>query len=158
MEQGATSQPGVTTRARSRAIPPASRGTLPRDLPRPKTTEHDQPKEIGDKSRREEHQKIPKKDLMNLEMKTRGLAHLEDPRKKRLINRLRHEPMPKGFRMPKFRTFDGMGDPINHLKVYDSQLSFWANEDDVYVRAFPSSLSGAALKWFHKLPPNSIDC
>ncbi|GAA0154817.1 hypothetical protein LIER_43294 [Lithospermum erythrorhizon] len=35
--------------------------------------------------------------------------------------RLRHEPMPKGFKIP-------------------------------------SSLSRAALKWFHKLPPNSIDC
>ncbi|GAA0148738.1 hypothetical protein LIER_36786 [Lithospermum erythrorhizon] len=60
--------------------------------------------------------------------------------------------------MPKLRTFDGMGDPSNHLKAYDSQLSFCASEDDVYVRAFPGSLSGAALKWFHKLPPNSIDC
>ncbi|GAA0152873.1 hypothetical protein LIER_11242 [Lithospermum erythrorhizon] len=69
----------------------------------------------------------------------------------------RHQTMPKGFRMPKFMTFDGMGDPGKHLKAYDSQLSFWASEDDVYARAFPSSLSGTSLKWFHKLPPNSID-
>ncbi|GAA0141330.1 hypothetical protein LIER_02497 [Lithospermum erythrorhizon] len=60
--------------------------------------------------------------------------------------------------MPKLRTFDGMGDSSNHIKAYDSELSFWASEDDVYARAFPGSLSRAALKWFHKLPPNSIDC
>ncbi|GAA0159403.1 hypothetical protein LIER_16183 [Lithospermum erythrorhizon] len=60
--------------------------------------------------------------------------------------------------MPKFNTYDGMGDPSNHIKTYDSQLSFWETEADIYGRAFPSSLSGAALKWFHKLPPNSIDC
>ncbi|GAA0139084.1 hypothetical protein LIER_00703 [Lithospermum erythrorhizon] len=72
--------------------------------------------------------------------------------------RLTHETMPKGFRMPKFRTFDGMRDPGNHLKAYDSQLSFCASEDDVYAQAFLSSLSGAALTWLHKLPTNSIDC
>ncbi|GAA0162886.1 hypothetical protein LIER_18885 [Lithospermum erythrorhizon] len=60
--------------------------------------------------------------------------------------------------MLKLRTFDIIGDPSNHLKAYDSQFSFWANEDDVYARAFPGSLSGATLKWFLKLPPNSIDC
>ncbi|GAA0168792.1 hypothetical protein LIER_40639 [Lithospermum erythrorhizon] len=60
--------------------------------------------------------------------------------------------------MPKFKTFSGLGDPSNHLKSFDSQLSLWANDEEVYARAFPSSLSGQALKWFHKLPPHSIDC
>ncbi|GAA0140994.1 hypothetical protein LIER_02238 [Lithospermum erythrorhizon] len=59
--------------------------------------------------------------------------------------------------MPKFKTFSGFGDPSNHLKSFDSQLSFRARDDKVYVRAFPNSLSGQALKWFHKLPPNSIE-
>ncbi|GAA0154369.1 hypothetical protein LIER_12367 [Lithospermum erythrorhizon] len=66
--------------------------------------------------------------------------------------------MPRGFRMSKFKTFCEQGDPGNHLKSFNSQLSFWASDDEVYERAFPSSLSGQALKWFHKLPPNSIDC
>ncbi|GAA0153351.1 hypothetical protein LIER_11610 [Lithospermum erythrorhizon] len=60
--------------------------------------------------------------------------------------------------MPKFKTFSGIGDPNNHLKSFDSKLSFWANDDEAYARAFPSSLSGQTLKLFHKLPPNSIDC
>ncbi|GAA0149243.1 hypothetical protein LIER_08470 [Lithospermum erythrorhizon] len=60
--------------------------------------------------------------------------------------------------MPKFKTFSGFGDPSNHLKSFDSQLALWATDDKVYARAFPSSLSGQALKWFHKLLPNSIDC
>ncbi|GAA0159521.1 hypothetical protein LIER_16275 [Lithospermum erythrorhizon] len=59
--------------------------------------------------------------------------------------------------MPKFKTFTRFGDHSNHLKSFNSQLSFWASDDEVYARAFPSSLSGQALKWFHKLPPNSID-
>ncbi|GAA0140260.1 hypothetical protein LIER_01641 [Lithospermum erythrorhizon] len=73
-------------------------------------------------------------------------------------DRLRHAEMSREFRMPKFKIFSGIGDPSNHLKSFDSQLSFWASDDEVYARAFPNRLSGQALKWFHKLPPNSIDC
>ncbi|GAA0187089.1 hypothetical protein LIER_34377 [Lithospermum erythrorhizon] len=32
------------------------------------------------------------------------------------------------------------------------------SDDEAYARAFASSLSDQALKWFHKLPPKSIDC
>ncbi|GAA0154461.1 hypothetical protein LIER_12433 [Lithospermum erythrorhizon] len=73
-------------------------------------------------------------------------------------NRPRHATMPREFRIPKFKTFKWFGDPRNHLKSFDSQLSFWASDDEVYKRAFPSCLLGQALKWFHKLSPNSIDC
>ncbi|GAA0168004.1 hypothetical protein LIER_22822 [Lithospermum erythrorhizon] len=31
-------------------------------------------------------------------------------------DRLRHAEMPRGFRLPKFKTFSGLGDPSNHLK------------------------------------------
>ncbi|GAA0141165.1 hypothetical protein LIER_02372 [Lithospermum erythrorhizon] len=34
--------------------------------------------------------------------------------------------------MPKFKTFSGFRDPSNHLKSFDSQLSFWANDDEVW--------------------------
>ncbi|GAA0169573.1 hypothetical protein LIER_24024 [Lithospermum erythrorhizon] len=70
---------------------------------------------------------------------------------------LRKAMMPSGFRMPKFKTFSGFGDPGNHLKAFYSHLSFRTSNDEVYARAFLSSLSGQALKWFHKLPPDSID-
>ncbi|GAA0145020.1 hypothetical protein LIER_36054 [Lithospermum erythrorhizon] len=52
------------------------------------------------------------------------------------LDRLRHVEMPCGFKMPKFKTFSGIGDPSNHLKSFDSQLSFWVSDDEVYVRAF----------------------
>ncbi|GAA0146972.1 hypothetical protein LIER_06787 [Lithospermum erythrorhizon] len=52
MEQGATSQLGVTTRARSGAIQPTPRGPLPSELPRLKAKERDQPKEMGHQSPR----------------------------------------------------------------------------------------------------------
>ncbi|GAA0152132.1 hypothetical protein LIER_10689 [Lithospermum erythrorhizon] len=274
MEQGATSQPGVTTRAMSGAITHPPQGPLSQDLPRPKTKDPVQPKETGKPSPREKthdsnqeqvdeskdqdsrshpskrpwekdnHQLAPSvgnlldkdsrhdhkigskqsyeqstdmsydksksyvEEISRLDYYPRGpiedgisdtdhqvlfvpqgegnvrgsndvIAKLQlqvEELNNRLkdiapskviakhstllpfLYRLRHESMPRGFRMPKFKTLYGMGDPSNHINAYDSQLSFWASEDDVYTKAFPSSLSGAALKWFHKLPPNSIDC
>ncbi|GAA0164637.1 hypothetical protein LIER_20229 [Lithospermum erythrorhizon] len=32
--------------------------------------------------------------------------------------------------MPKFKTFSGLGDPRNHLKSFDSQLSLWISDDE----------------------------
>ncbi|GAA0140657.1 hypothetical protein LIER_01964 [Lithospermum erythrorhizon] len=93
---------------------------------------------------------------------TRDPSYRHDMTSQRLTSRskdrLRHATMPRGFRKPKFKTFSGFGDPNNHIKSFDSHISFWASEEEVYARAFPNSLSGQTLKWFHKLPPNSIDC
>ncbi|GAA0140259.1 hypothetical protein LIER_01640 [Lithospermum erythrorhizon] len=35
--------------------------------------------------------------------------------------------------MPKFKIFSGIGDPSNHLKSFDSQLSFWASDDETEI-------------------------
>ncbi|GAA0154368.1 hypothetical protein LIER_12366 [Lithospermum erythrorhizon] len=48
--------------------------------------------------------------------------------------------------------------PGGGIVKHNTLLPFSNRDDEVYERAFPSSLSGQALKWFHKLPPNSIDC
>ncbi|GAA0140560.1 hypothetical protein LIER_01880 [Lithospermum erythrorhizon] len=47
--------------------------------------------------------------------------------------------------MPKFRTFDGMRDPSNHLKAYDSKLSFWASEDDDTVDLFMDKFGASII-------------
>ncbi|GAA0162887.1 hypothetical protein LIER_18886 [Lithospermum erythrorhizon] len=47
MEQGATSHPGVTTRARSGAIPPTSRGPFPQDFPGPNQRNRMRPRISG---------------------------------------------------------------------------------------------------------------
>ncbi|GAA0172842.1 hypothetical protein LIER_26583 [Lithospermum erythrorhizon] len=84
MERGATSQPGMTSRARSGAIPLTSRGTLPQYLRRPKTREHDQPKEIGDKFPRERHPEIIQEKFDESKNENLGLSTSRRPRKKRL--------------------------------------------------------------------------
>ncbi|GAA0170924.1 hypothetical protein LIER_25079 [Lithospermum erythrorhizon] len=47
MKQGAVSQPGVTTRSRSGAVPPGPRCTLPQGLPKPKAKDSEKNKGTG---------------------------------------------------------------------------------------------------------------
>ncbi|GJX41313.1 reverse transcriptase domain-containing protein [Tanacetum coccineum] len=61
-------------------------------------------------------------------------------------------------RMPNnVKTYDGTGDPEDHLKVFQAsaQVEHWAMP--TWCHMFNSTLIGAARVWFDELPPESID-
>nr|GEY32363.1 reverse transcriptase domain-containing protein [Tanacetum cinerariifolium] len=61
-------------------------------------------------------------------------------------------------RMPNnIRTYDGTGDPEDHVKVFHAaaQVERWAMP--TWCHMFNSTLIGAARVWFDELPPESID-
>nr|GEY93174.1 reverse transcriptase domain-containing protein [Tanacetum cinerariifolium] len=61
-------------------------------------------------------------------------------------------------RMPNnMKTYDGIGDPENHLKIFQAaaQVERWAMPK--WYHMFNSTLIGAARVWFDELPPESID-
>ncbi|GJW62961.1 reverse transcriptase domain-containing protein [Tanacetum coccineum] len=55
------------------------------------------------------------------------------------------------------KTYDGTGDPEDHLKVFQAsaQVERWAMP--TWCHMFNSTLIGAARVWFDELPPESID-
>ncbi|XP_019248651.1 PREDICTED: uncharacterized protein LOC109227915 [Nicotiana attenuata] len=56
--------------------------------------------------------------------------------------------LPPGNKLPKFNTFNGMGDPIAHLKDYCSKLIGIGHNESTRMRLFIQSLSGLALTWY----------
>ena len=44
-----------------------------------------------------------------------------------------------------------------HIDLYISQLTLFTTDEYMYYKVFPTSLRGAALSWFTRLPPRSID-
>ncbi|KAI5344546.1 hypothetical protein L3X38_012423 [Prunus dulcis] len=61
---------------------------------------------------------------------------------------------PAKFTQPKFKLFEGVVDPIEHIYHFQQQIE---SEDKVLLcKLFPSSLSGSALTWFRQLKPKSI--
>ena len=56
--------------------------------------------------------------------------------------------LPEGFKVPKFDTFEGNGNPLAHLRTYCDQLVGVGKNEALLMRLFSRSLSGEALEWF----------
>ncbi|GJU76142.1 reverse transcriptase domain-containing protein [Tanacetum coccineum] len=72
--------------------------------------------------------------------------------------RIRNFRSSRKTRMPNnVKTYDGTGDPEDHLKVFQAsaQVERWAMP--TWCHMFNSTLIGAARVWFDELPPKSID-
>ncbi|XP_055814132.1 uncharacterized protein LOC129883514 [Solanum dulcamara] len=55
----------------------------------------------------------------------------------------------EGFKVPKFDTFGGTGNPLAHLRTYFDQLVGVGKNEALLMRLFSRSLSGEALEWFN---------
>ncbi|KAL3364209.1 hypothetical protein AABB24_013125 [Solanum stoloniferum] len=56
--------------------------------------------------------------------------------------------LPKRFKVPKFDTFGGTGNPLAHLRAYCDQLVGVGRNEALLMRHFSRSLNGEALEWF----------
>ncbi|KAK4724784.1 hypothetical protein R3W88_027563 [Solanum pinnatisectum] len=56
--------------------------------------------------------------------------------------------LPEGFKVPKFDTFEGTGNPLAHLRAYCDQFVGVGKNEALLMRLFSRSLSRDALKWF----------
>ncbi|XP_071909560.1 uncharacterized protein [Coffea arabica] len=66
------------------------------------------------------------------------------------------ERVPPNFKLPNLHTYDGRGDPEDHLRAFISAFRLYCVPDAVICRAFPIFLHGTARKWFWSLEPGSI--
>nr|GEW79367.1 reverse transcriptase domain-containing protein [Tanacetum cinerariifolium] len=72
--------------------------------------------------------------------------------------RIRNFESSRKTRMPNnIKTYDGTGDPEDHVKVFQAaaQVERWAMP--TWCHMFNSTLIGAARVWFDEIPPESID-
>ncbi|XP_019442290.1 PREDICTED: uncharacterized protein LOC109347006 [Lupinus angustifolius] len=53
--------------------------------------------------------------------------------------------------------YDGTADPQDHLDAFEASMLFHGATDPIMCRAFPLTLKKAALQWFTRLAPNSIN-
>ncbi|KAK3041179.1 hypothetical protein RJ639_028658 [Escallonia herrerae] len=67
-------------------------------------------------------------------------------------------PAPPSFKMPPCESYDGTGDPMEHLAHFTSGIYLHLVPDQIMCRASPVTLKGAAHVWFQHLAPRSISC
>ena len=65
--------------------------------------------------------------------------------------------VPSKFRLPQLEPFDGLRDPQDHLNTFKTTLGLQQPLDEILCRSFPTTLKGAARKWFTKLSTSSVD-
>ncbi|GJS94673.1 reverse transcriptase domain-containing protein [Tanacetum coccineum] len=72
-------------------------------------------------------------------------------------HRIRHFNFPRTRTPSHFKTYDGSGDPEDHLKLFQSaaKIERWAMP--TWCHMFNSTLTGNARVWFDKLPKEFID-
>ncbi|XP_047268166.1 uncharacterized protein LOC124898569 [Capsicum annuum] len=56
--------------------------------------------------------------------------------------------LPEGYNVPKFKVFDGTGNPMANLRRYCDQMVGVGKNKALLIRLFSRSLSGEALEWF----------
>ena len=64
--------------------------------------------------------------------------------------------VPRNFRSPDMDLYDGTTDPKHHLSNFKSRMYLADASDATRCKAFPTTLSKAAMKWFDSLPLRSI--
>ncbi|KAL2461914.1 Uncharacterized protein Adt_45334 [Abeliophyllum distichum] len=64
-------------------------------------------------------------------------------------------PLPPKFKEPTGE-FDGTGDPIDHIRMFQDRVRLHGWPDAIACRAFPMTLRKDAREWFDTLPPRSI--
>ena len=66
-------------------------------------------------------------------------------------------PLPSKFRMPQIESYDGVKDPLDHLKTFKTLMHLQRVLDEIMCRAFPTTLKGPPRVWFSRLTPSSIN-
>lgn len=56
--------------------------------------------------------------------------------------------LPEWFKIPKFDTFEGIGNPLAHFRAYYDQLVGIGKNEALLMRLFSRILSREALDWF----------
>ncbi|XP_028077607.1 uncharacterized protein LOC114279552 [Camellia sinensis] len=66
-------------------------------------------------------------------------------------------PLPARFHQPKFTLYDGRTDPYMHVSHYRQVMAAHRRNDALMCLIFPASLGELGLKWFERLPEESIE-
>ncbi|XP_072062128.1 uncharacterized protein [Arachis hypogaea] len=64
--------------------------------------------------------------------------------------------VPRNFKIPDMDLYDGTTDLKHHLSNFKSRTYLADASDAIHCKAFPTTLTRAAMKWFDSLPPRTL--
>ena len=118
------------------------------------TIEGEHPPTKSTRLRTEEADSSHQENTRLISMSTLGAVLRRSP----FVESIMEVPLPSTWKNPTLDKYDGTTDPDEHVDAYVTQVNLYTVEDALLCRVFPTSLKGAALSWFTRLPTHSIDC
>ncbi|XP_042515342.1 uncharacterized protein LOC122089709 [Macadamia integrifolia] len=73
-----------------------------------------------------------------------------------LADEVMRDPLPVGFRLPKYDIYDGKGDPIDHLEDFKVAIQFHRVSENIMCCALPLTFKAATRLWYNRLLLKSI--
>ena len=67
-----------------------------------------------------------------------------------------NRPLPPKFCLPQLKSYDGLKDPLDHIKSFKTLMHLQMTLDEVTCRTFPTTLKGIARVWFSKIHSGTI--
>lgn len=64
--------------------------------------------------------------------------------------------MPSKVKKPDMKSYDGMTDLIDHVKLYEGLMELNTASDEMKCQAFSVTLKRQTRSWYRQLRPNSI--
>ncbi|XP_015962240.1 uncharacterized protein LOC107486194 [Arachis duranensis] len=94
----------------------------------------------------------------NLKAKTIQSNHNDNSHKDQdpFTKEIMKAKVPKDFKAPDMTPYGGISDLSHHLSNFRSRMYLTDASDAIRCKAFPTTLTKIAIKWFDSLPPRSI--
>ncbi|XP_039687770.1 uncharacterized protein [Medicago truncatula] len=81
---------------------------------------------------------------------------LDEPEPQPFSAKIWNAPVPDNFKPPHLPTFDGRGDPSEHVTVFNTRMSVYGVADSLKCKLLAGTFADAALRWYMSLPCFSI--
>ncbi|XP_024632850.1 uncharacterized protein [Medicago truncatula] len=83
-------------------------------------------------------------------------GELDEPEPQPFSTEIWNAPVPDNFKPPHLPTFNGRGDPSEHVTVFNTRMSVYGVADSLKCKLLAGTFADAALRWCMSLPRFSI--
>jgi len=79
-----------------------------------------------------------------------------EPEPQPLSTEIWNTPVPDNFKLPHLSTFNGRGDPMEHVTAFDTRMAVVGATDSLKCKHLAGTFTDAALRWYINLARFSI--
>jgi len=76
---------------------------------------------------------------------------LDEPEPQPLSTEVWNAPVSENFKPPHLSSFDGKGDPVEHVTIFNTRMAVYGAADSLKCKLLAGTFTDAALRWYMSL-------